>query len=276
MLRKATALLLLGTGQLFAWNSMGHQLIAQIALDNLPPGYVKKLAKLNHEMDAVYPPRRLAQSASWMDEIRFHQNQWFTHYHYDDRYFSDDKTPLPHQRGKHAVWAIRTAIKTLESPQTTPFNKAFSLRLLLHVVGDIHQPLHTIARVTKQHPFGDQGGNDYSISSPYGNSLHAFWDNGGGYLLNRNRHKYKQVLKTAKYIEQRYPCAGLAVNQVNLNAWLKESREKAVRYIYLPLHGKHRVVTGYTKKAQQLSEKQIALAGCRLAKLLEDINISYT
>jgi hypothetical protein len=55
--------------------------------------------------------------------------------------------------------------------------RSFALRLIIHLVGDIHQPLHCSNRVTKESPTGDKGGNDFHLPSHYGNSdLHAVWD----------------------------------------------------------------------------------------------------
>jgi len=54
------------------------------------------------------------------------------------------------------------------------------MRLLIHYVGDISQPLHTLTRITEQFPKGDYGGNLFNISSPVGfkdvKELHALWD----------------------------------------------------------------------------------------------------
>ena len=54
------------------------------------------------------------------------------------------------------------------------------MRLLIHYVGDVSQPLHTSTRLTKEHPKGDLGGNLFNISSPKGyksiDNLHALWD----------------------------------------------------------------------------------------------------
>jgi len=55
--------------------------------------------------------------------------------------------------------------------------RSFCLRLLVHYVGDVHQPLHTTALVDSQYPSGDQGGNAEKIPSKSGVSdLHFVWD----------------------------------------------------------------------------------------------------
>lgn len=55
--------------------------------------------------------------------------------------------------------------------------RSFALRLIIHYVGDLHQPLHAVAEVDSTYPSGDKGGNAESIPSKSGaNNLHAVWD----------------------------------------------------------------------------------------------------
>jgi hypothetical protein len=54
---------------------------------------------------------------------------------------------------------------------------SFNLRLFIHYVGDIHQPLHATSRYTAKYPEGDRGGNSFTLTSSGGVSqLHALWD----------------------------------------------------------------------------------------------------
>lgn len=51
------------------------------------------------------------------------------------------------------------------------------MRLLIHYVGDIHQPMHCVSRVDKEYPAGDKGGNDFPLPNHYSaKELHAVWD----------------------------------------------------------------------------------------------------
>lgn len=55
--------------------------------------------------------------------------------------------------------------------------KSYAIRLLIHYLGDIHQPLHSLARVDSAYPSGDRGGNDFPVPSHYSTKeLHAVWD----------------------------------------------------------------------------------------------------
>ena len=59
----------------------------------------------------------------------------------------------------------------------TSLGQSFNLRLLIHYVGDIHQPLHSTSRFTENHQDGDEGGNFFKIEPVDKiNELHALWD----------------------------------------------------------------------------------------------------
>jgi len=55
--------------------------------------------------------------------------------------------------------------------------KSYALRLLIHYMGDIHQPMHALSRVNKEFPAGDRGGNSFPLKTHYSaKELHAVWD----------------------------------------------------------------------------------------------------
>lgn len=55
--------------------------------------------------------------------------------------------------------------------------RSFALRLVIHYVGDVHQPLHTVAEVDYTYPAGDRGGNEEKLPSVGGvDNLHGVWD----------------------------------------------------------------------------------------------------
>ncbi len=59
-------------------------------------------------------------------------------------------------------------------------------RYLVHVVGDIHQPLHSVSLFNATYPSGDRGGNSLKITLLNGTSqnLHSFWDSGAFRIQN--------------------------------------------------------------------------------------------
>lgn len=64
--------------------------------------------------------------------------------------------------------------------------RALFARYLTHVVGDMHQPLHSVALFNASCPKGDGGGNFFKVKMPNGTlqNFHSFWDAGGFRLQN--------------------------------------------------------------------------------------------
>jgi len=101
---------------------------------------------------------------------------------FDDNFTNPGVAPEPY----NVTWAIDQFVRYLSKdhpdhndPQIQPiFGEGFNLRLLIHYVGDIHQPLHTVNRYTKSNPNGDEGGNDFQLKTKHSqiNELHALWD----------------------------------------------------------------------------------------------------
>lgn len=57
------------------------------------------------------------------------------------------------------------------------YGQSYAVRLLIHYLGDIHQPLHCLSRVDQNYPVGDKGGNDFKLPNHYdANNLHSLWD----------------------------------------------------------------------------------------------------
>lgn len=78
-----------------------------------------------------------------------------------------------------------TKVLTANINKTTA-ERALFARYLVHVVGDIHQPLHSVALYNATFPNGDRGGNSLHIKLLNGSAqnLHSYWDAGGFGLQN--------------------------------------------------------------------------------------------
>lgn len=70
----------------------------------------------------------------------------------------------------------------------TRLEKAFAMRYLLGALGDIHQPMRTISRITKQHPAGDHGGELFPVDfTQKVKNLKLLWDAAMGRILPYTR-----------------------------------------------------------------------------------------
>ncbi|MFI4919783.1 MAG: S1/P1 nuclease [Legionellales bacterium] len=250
-----------------SWNAMGHQLIAQIAYDNLTPKAKYICSKYNNSVRTYSKNNSFVYSSIWLDVLKTKDVHWFDSLHYIDLPFSKDATSLPSIQEHNALWAIKQATAVLSSKKSSVSDKGLGLRILIHVVGDIHQPLHTATLVSQQQPQGDLGGNLFLLgSNPIGRNLHQYWDKGAGSLVGLST-KY-QIKNRAHELEENWPCQMAA--EGGPEQWVNLSHQLAVTQVYKigpgTTPGKQ-----YQSEAQMITQKQIASAGCRLAALLNKI-----
>lgn len=255
----------------YSWNLTGHRLVAQIAIDQLDKKTVTRLNRYNHAMDKVYQPMSLVHAAIWLDIIRSGSFEWLTPYHYINTPFTDDGTSLPPPPAANVVSAIGMAQEQFNSPSATDFEKGLALRILLHTVGDIHQPMHSITRFSKAYPEGDLGGNLYTLANNHvGSSLHKYWDSAGGYLLSPKKFSKQRIRLMAKQIEKRYPCHQFYL-KTEPKRWTSESFILAKNFAY-SVPEQSVPDKKYQQKVQAISQQRIAMAGCRLAYVLRSLN----
>jgi hypothetical protein len=252
----------------YAWNAAGHKVVAQIAYDNLSPNAKVMCDKYLRHHAYNSANARFVASATWMDQLRGKDIFWYDVMHYIDIPFSSDGSNLPPIESTNAVWAINKAKVVLSSKKTNLSDKKLALRMLIHIVGDIHQPLHAVTRVSTQLPNGDLGGNLFPLAkNSVGSNLHQYWDNGAGFFVGQ--YNAKQVQNTARQLEQKWSCAHIDT-EVNPEKWSKMSYKLALNNVY-QLNSKEVPSEKYQANAQILVQKQVVYAGCRLAALLNQI-----
>jgi hypothetical protein len=301
---------LLFCGRAGAWNSTGHEVVAQIAWDQLTPavrkyavGILKNHPRLNQ--DLLADQNRVAddneamfiRAATWPDMIRspidpMSRTENHPRWHYIDFPIASDglKEPAPPLQwdGKsdpaNLVEAMQKAVTELENPQTPAPRKAIDMCWVEHLVGDIHQPLHATSWFSKEYPQGDQGGNLDVIDLPNQppENLHFYWDAIEGMSLDP-----AQIRKTADRIEAEHPESQLKdqVKDLSVVDWAQESFVFAKTVAYengaLP-HSKRTPGTTLPSKAPTLSQDyltkslatadmRIALAGYRLAAVITQL-----
>lgn len=260
----------------YGWNAMGHKLVAQIAYDNLTPEaramcnqYYKSHSKSKKgRRERTSPDKVFITSAVWLDLIKRKDVHWFDTMHYIDIPYSQDTTQLPELSEINASWAIKQSVAVLSSKKASIDDKNMSLRILTHVMGDIHQPLHTITKVSNSLPKGDLGGNLFKLAhNPIGDNLHQYWDNGGGILIGPS--KQFQVRNKAHQLESKWSCK-LANAQGNPKQWINSSHQLALSQVYT-IAPNQIPSKKYQLNAQTVTQRQILFAGCRLAKMINDI-----
>jgi hypothetical protein len=183
------------------------------------------------------------------------------YWHFIDVPFTQDGTALPTVPTPNIETQIAAFRTVLASRTASNELKSYDLSWLLHLVGDIHQPLHCTNRISAAQPDGDDGGNGVKLSS---GSLHGFWDD----LLGSGSSP-----STAAASITALPAAPVVAGRdLNLQHWIDESVAAAKSTVYAdpigPGKGPFTVTQAYKSKAKLLAQKRAALAGARLARIL--------
>lgn len=270
----ATAGLLLGAPRpARAWNAVGHMVIGTIAEQQL-----NKTARANVDrllqIGATRKTRTFAEAGCWLDDVRAQGVGYFDRWHYHEHSFSPDNTPFPKQpHADNVVWAINTSLKALESKYISPEEQARALRVLIHAVEDVHQPLHCGSRYTRDLPQGDRGGNGFRlVRAGKFRSLHGYWDAAGGLFALPDERPLPAggsvpITAIAKSIAAAYPPNALAAERAETNPdkWLGEGHALLTTVVY---PASATPDEAYQIHAREIAKKRAAIAGYRLADLL--------
>jgi hypothetical protein len=187
----------------------------------------------------------------------------------------------------NGVQALKLCVRGLTDADTTDEEKAIYFCWLLHIVGDIHQPLHSTCLVSRGrfHTFeGDRGGNGIHIKQ--GKNLHSFWDGmlGGEQTMNSIRKRAADILASDELKKAAEDAVGK--KKLAVEVWVQESNELAKDKVYDKLiidevtkgeanatHplGKVDLPLEYRQMAGQLAQRRVAEAGYRLAEILKQV-----
>jgi len=267
-------------GAALAWGADGHRTTGYIAQPLLSPVARTELLALMGEID-------VPKWSTWMDEQRDRlkkevpgSNQW----HYDDRPVCgipvDKAEYCPN--GDCASEQADRLMGVLANPDSPVEARRQAVLMLVHIVGDIHQPLHA----GENH---DQGGNQVRITlvGPlFPTNLHAVWDSDlVNMVLWRGTAAARQgetmVRGNAKALALQYATDFPGWRKGTLDAWMEESRALSRRWVYDPLpsfqcglptqakgSGPMELPAAYLEGGRRLVPQQLARAGVRIAEVL--------
>lgn len=146
------------------WGQIGHRTTGDIAED-----YLTEEAAA--EVQRVLGNESLAQVSTWMDEVRSDGGYDFmAPWHYVTIPAGETYETAEKAEGGDIIWAILKVVRELKEGGLTPKQEAENLKILVHLVGDLHQPLH-VGNGT------DRGGNDVRLEwAGERSNLHRVWD----------------------------------------------------------------------------------------------------
>lgn len=278
-----------------AWGAAGHRTVGAIAdalLTDKARAQISTLLADDLLADGHTASGRntLAAVSVWADEIRStpaNRPSW----HYIDITACDASVPdCPQQQC--APGRIRQLSDVLSDTSRPARERAEALKWIVHLVGDLHQPLHAASNVyaddvTDQHgSHTDRGGNNVQVAlsgttTKGARNLHGVWDKefinlAFGVAVSNQQQAPAPVLKRLLQSARRLDVDTLAFAP---EAWALESnhlaRNRAYRFngfaCYEPVDALIVLSPTYISNARTVVRQQLPLAGARLANLLNTV-----
>lgn len=243
--------------QAMCWGQLGHRIVGEVAQNYLTP-------KAKAEIKKILGDESIAMASTWADFIKSDTAyKYLNIWHYIDfptgLTYNQMKDELKKDTAKDAYTAINFLTKELKKKNLSQEKKKMYLRLLIHIVGDVHQPLHVS-------PQGTSGGNDVKVQWFGANSnFHRVWD---GQLIEDQNLSYTEYTNAINHTSaaqrkkwQSQPLSewmyeSYTISQ-NLLSEIKDNNQKlSYRYIYDHI---------------ETVNQQLVKAGVRLAGLLNAI-----
>ena len=238
----------------FGWGQKGHDVVAYIAECNLTPEAYQKVVKKLGDHSLVYYANWL-DNASYSDQYRYTKT-W--HYANVDEGYTYDTMPK-NEKGD-VVTAINGIIAEIKSGKLSAEQESVRLRMLIHLVGDIHCPMHA-------GHLSDRGGNGVMVKFfNKDTKLHSLWDT----ALVEAAHKWsytewEQQLNRYCTAERK-----AELSKGTATDWLNESHAIATE-IYKATPEKSKVSYDYIAYYAPVIEKRLLSGGLRLAKILNEL-----
>jgi hypothetical protein len=264
----ALTLLIFVSTQLFAWGPKGHKVVGAVAQSHLT-----ETAK--HNLQSLLGDANLASIANWADEIKSNRPETFGWHFVDipkgaesfsqprDCYRPDEKYPSSKDDHHNCVVDRISMFKQVLGDQNaSQADRIEALKFLVHFVGDIHQPLHAVEE--------GRGGNDIHVvefGSPQCGkgrcNFHFVWDTA---LIEHTGLSEEDYVTR---LEQLIAARNLQSKATGTpEDWANESYRWAQK-VWLNEGGS--VDEAYYQSNIGVVDERLALAGLRLASLLNDV-----
>lgn len=239
--------LLIAPIKTFAWGSKGHALVAEVAFNYMDENTKKEVLKYLNGLT-------IEDAANWMDNVKSdHSYDFMRAYHYVN---FDKGAIVMETNGDNIIYQLDTTIKELQNKKNLSKEEINTkIKILFHLMGDLHQPLHV--------GYGDdKGGNTMQINYNFrGTNLHSLWDSG---IIEYKKITLPECLAANKYSKNEIR----ALQNIDVVYWATGSRS------YLPQvykTGGNKINDEYVDACVPIIENQILKAGIRLAGVLNEV-----
>ena len=250
----ALSLMSLWAAPAFGWGQKGHDTVAFIAENHLTPTTAAAISELLDGKSIVYWANWL-DNASHTDEYAYSKT-W--HYKNIDADMTYDSAPLLESGDIQQAIEDQTAV--LLDPSASREARQLALKMVVHFLGDIHQPMH-------MGHASDRGGNGWTVKYfNRDNNIHSVWDSS----LPESAHKWSHT-DWQREIDRLSPEEQAAiVNGGTPHSWGKETYE-ICKEVYDTTPQGTNISYDYIAKWTPTIEQQFERGGLRLADLLNSV-----
>lgn len=234
------------------WSKTGHRAIGAIAEKQLSRKARKAIAKL---LDG----QSLASVSNFADEIKADRKyREFSAWHYVN--FPEDKkyTDVAPSEYGDLIIGIEKCIAVVKDKKSAREDRVFYLKMLVHLIGDLHQPMH-VGRLE------DKGGNDIQVHwFGKGSNLHRVWDSN---MINDYGMSYSEL---AESLPKWTKSQKKAIQSGTVLDWVEESQEIANK-VYESAEVGEKLGYRYGYVWWDTVEDQLQKGGLRLAKVINEL-----
>ncbi|TKD55688.1 S1/P1 nuclease [Flavobacterium sp. ASW18X] len=235
------------------WGKKGHRVTGHVA-----EHYLSKKAK--KQIDKLLAGHSLAFVSTYADEIKSDRSYskygpWhYVNYPLDVHYHDAEKSDLG-----DVYTAIEKCKRVLLDNNATEADKVFHLKFLVHLVGDMHQPMHA-GRAA------DKGGNDIQVRwFNEGSNLHKVWDTNLIESYGMSFHELgDELIRTTSKAQKKAIESGAVLD------WMEESHSLAAE-IYGSVNSGEKLKYSYSYQYNPVMFDRLKKGGIRLAKILNDL-----
>lgn len=235
------------------WGKTGHRATAEIAENNLSK-------KAQEAIEDLLDGRSLAFVANYADDIKSDpEYRQYGPWHYVNIHPESSKYVVEEaSEDGDLVQAIRKCVEVLKDKDASRAEKQFHLKMLVHFVGDLHQPFH-VGHAS------DKGGNDIQVRwFNDGSNIHRVWDSE---MINFYQMSYTELAINTKDLSK---AERKAIQDGKLLDWVYESRTMA-EDLYAGVENGEKLGYSYMYEHMPTVLNQLQKGGLRLAKILNDI-----
>lgn len=238
-----------------AWGQIGHRVIGELAEERIS-------GKTKAEIELILGEEDLAEASTWADEQRSNPEAFWQEeagpYHYVTVPEGESYAEVGPPPEGDALSALDQFAATVRDPSASREEKALALRFIIHIVGDVHQPLHAGNGE-------DRGGNDVKVLW-FGDetNLHSVWDSR---MIEAQSLSYTEY--TVWMSRQIEPAETIAWWHADPKVWIAESTQIRDTIYPDPTDGVPRLGYAYQYRHLATAEQRLQQGGVRLAAYLD-------